>query len=113
ERDDGASDEEGRLGFEEVRVLFADVAPVRFGDAKVLQHAFRAEEARSDGDGGDTMLAELGGPDGGKSFVRELRNLTEDVAAGEEQIVLSHLDDEAAAFANHQGRGVFGGDDVG
>lgn len=108
----GAPDEERRLRFKEVAVLLAGLAPGCPGHAKALQHGFRAEDPRRNRNGRDAVRPQLGGHLERESLECQLHGLTERIAAGHQGIVLGHLDDEAAARADHAGRGMPRGDYV-
>src|SRR5262249_20210123 len=79
---DRAAHKHWRLGFEEILILRAGVAPVLFGYAKVLQHPLRSQKPRCYRDCGDTILPEFGSPDGGQGLLRELHDLRNHVSTG-------------------------------
>ena len=109
---DGTTDEQRRFRFEKVSVLLATVAPICFRDANVLQHRFRAEKAGRDRDGRHTVRLQLGRHVERETFQRELDALRQRVSSSGENIVLGHLDDQAAVQADHHRHGMLGGDDV-
>ena len=97
---------------QEVRILLARLAPVVFGDAEVLQHGFRAQEAGRDGQDGDAMRRELGGPEEREHLLRHLDGLRHRIPAAADHVVLRDFDDEAALRGHHRERGVLRRDDA-
>ena len=61
EGDDGSPDVPGRRGDGEVTVLRDPVSPGGLGDTEVLEHRFRPQEPRGEGDDGDRVRSEIFG----------------------------------------------------
>jgi len=72
----------------------------------MLEHRFRAEKTGRDRHSGHTMRVQLGRHVQREAFDRELHCLRQRIAAGKQRVAFGHLDDEAAASADHQRRGM-------
>ena len=97
---------------QEVRILLARLAPVVFGHAEVLQHGFRAQEAGRDGEDGDAMRREFGGPLEREHLLRHLDGMRHRIRAAADDVVLRDFHDQAALRGHHRERGMLRRDDA-
>ena len=78
----------------------------------MLEHRLRPQEPRDDRHRGDAVRLELRRHVERVPLERQLHRLRQRVAAGRQRVAFGDFDDQAAPRANHQRRGVLGGDDV-